>query len=110
MKRQNRILKAQEFQKLIHTGEKLANQSFVLYHAEKKREEARFGITLPKKIGKAVDRNLYKRQVRMICQELIDFSSCQKDVILVIRFAYKYNSYEQNKKNLEKLLLKAKIK
>jgi ribonuclease P protein component len=110
MKKKNRVRKAQEFQSLIHTGEKKANQSFVLYSKPKKEGEARIGITLPRKIGNAVERNLIKRQVRMMCQDLIDFTEASYDVILIVRFGYKENSFAKNKNNLEKLLLKAKIK
>lgn len=110
MKKKNRIRKSQEFQELIHKGKKEANSSFVLYYRDKKEEEARIGITLSKKMGHAVDRNLYKRQVRMMCQDLIDFSSCPKDGILIVRMHYREQDYETNKKNLEKLFLKATMK
>ena len=107
MKKINRVRKAYEFNKMIHTGKKVANHSFVLYHHPKKEAAARVGITLPKKIGDAVERNLIKRQTRMMCQELIDFRSFPKDVILIVRFGYKSHSYAENKKNLEKLLVKS---
>ena len=77
---------------------------------EKKEEEARIGITLSKKIGHAVDRNLYKRQIRMMCQELVDFKQYPYDIILIVRFGYRDNNYQTNKNNLEKLLIKATIK
>ena len=96
-----------EFQKMIRQGKKLANRSFVFYYMEKEQEEARFGISISKKLGHAVDRNLYKRQVRMMVQELVDFKECGIDGILIIRHGYKSFSYDENKKNLEKLLIKA---
>ncbi len=109
MKKINRVRKQNEFQSLIHTGKKVVNHSFVLYYVPKKEEQSRVGITLPKKIGHAVDRNLYKRQVRMMCQELIDFSSASLDIIIILRFGYLEHDYRTNKNNLEKLLIKAKM-
>ena len=110
MKKKNRVRKSPEFQSLIHSGKKKVNSSFVFYYSKKAEEEARFGISLSKKMGHAVDRNLYKRQVRMMCQELIDFPNYGFDGILILRYGYRDRSYEENKKNLEKLLYDAKMK
>lgn len=110
MKKKNRVRKSAEFQELIHKGKKTANRSFVLYYVPKAEPEARAGITLSKKIGNAVERNKIKRQVRMMCHELIDFKEAKKDIVLIVRFGYKDCSYAENKNSLEKLLLKATIK
>lgn len=107
MKKINRVRKSQEFQSLIHTGKKCTNAQFALYYLPKKEEQARIGITLSKKIGNAVIRNKLKRQVRMMCQELIDFDICKFDAIIIVRFSYKDLDYASNKKNLEKLFIKA---
>ena len=92
MKKKNRVKKSEEFKEMIHHSKKKANESFVFYYAEKKEEEARIGITLSKKIGHAVDRNLYKRQIRMMCQELVDFKQYPYDIILIVRFGYRDNN------------------
>ena len=110
MKVKNRIKKAEEFQSMIKNGAKIVNQSFVIYYGQKDDDEARIGISVSKKLGNAVHRNLYKRQVRMMCHELIDFKNTNHDLVLIIRFNYSSLSYEENKNNLEKLLIKAKIK
>ena len=107
MKKKNRVKKHEEFQKVIHGGKKSTNHSFVLYVKEKKEEEARIGITLSKKMGNAVKRNLIKRQVRMMCQDLIAFEKWPFDAVLIVRFGYLSNDFEHNKKNLEKLFSKA---
>lgn len=109
MKKKNRVRKAQEFQTIIKNGKKHVNRSFVFYAMPKADDEARIGISLSKKIGNAVARNLYKRQVRMMCQELIDFQTLSIDGILIVRFGYKELSYQQNKNNLEKLINESTI-
>ncbi len=110
MKKKNRVRKAEEFQDIIHHGKKFVNQSFVLYTADRKEDEARIGISLSKKIGNAVQRNKIKRQVRMMCQDIVDFNLSPKDAVMIVRFGYKDLSYADNKNNLEKLLVKATIK
>jgi len=42
-----------------------------------------------------------------MCQDLIDFKTWPNDSILIIRFGYKEHSFEENKNNLEKLLIKS---
>lgn len=107
MKKKNRVKKHEEFQKVIHGGKKSTNHSFVLYVMKKKEEEGRIGITLSKKMGNAVKRNLIKRQVRMMCQDLVDFEKFPFDAVIIVRFGYLSNDFEHNKNSLEKLFSKA---
>ena len=109
MKKKNRVKKALEFQKMINNGQKIINYSFILYAADKKEAEGRVGITLSKKMGNAVKRNLIKRQVRMMCSELVDFKSIKHDFVIIVRKSYLDLKYEDNKNNLEKALIKATI-
>ncbi len=110
MKKKNRILKSQEFQELIDHGRKAVTSTLIFYYAPKKEEEARIGISVVRRIGHAVDRNRYKRQVRMMCQEEIDFASFPCDGILIIRMNYRDLDFAGNKKNFSKAVNKAIIK
>lgn len=107
MKKKNRVRDAREFQSILHSPAKAVNPSFVIHWKQRKEAEARIGITLSKKMGIAVKRNLYKRQVRMMCEQLVDFEKCQYDAVLIVRYGYRDLSYADNKKNLEKVLQKA---
>ena len=109
MKKKNRVKKAEEFQYMIHHSKKQVNQSFVVYSSPKKEAEARIGISLSKKIGNAVHRNKIKRQVRMMFHDTIDFKVYPSDAVIIIRFNYNGLDFDTNKKNLEKIMVKATI-
>ncbi len=110
MKKKNRVRKSEEFQKIIRSSKKIVNRQYVFYYVPKKETEARIGISLSKKIGNAVERNKIKRQVRMMCQDIIDFQNYPLDGIIIVRFDYKDCDYATNKNNLEKLINKATIR
>ena len=74
----------------------------VLYIRARKLEHARIGITVSKKMGKAVVRNKIKRQIRMMCQEVFDFNE-PYDVIVMIRHKYLDHTYQENLETLIKL-------
>ena len=71
-------------------------------------DHARIGLSVGKKLGKAVQRNKIKRQVRMMLQEVMTFDE-NFDTIILIRDKFIEESYESNKKVLEMLLKKVKI-
>lgn len=108
MKKEFRIKKTQEFAEILNYKKFYTCPSFAIYVKPKKEEHARVGISVGKKLGKAVQRNKIKRQVRMMVQEIYDFSE-NFDTIILVRVKYKEDSYLNNKKLLERLVKKVKI-
>ncbi len=53
-------------------GEKKVSRSFVLFVLANRLEHSRFGLTTPRKLGKAHDRNRIKRRVREILRTSSD--------------------------------------
>lgn len=51
----------------------MANRTFIIYYLKNDIGHARIGISVSKKLGKAVIRNKIKRQVRMIVKEINKF-------------------------------------
>ena len=68
-------------------------------------EHARVGISVSKKLGKAVVRNKIKRQVRMMLQQTIDFDKCY-DYIVIIRNKYLDLDFNSNLNELQYLYKK----
>ena len=84
-------------------------QVLTLYYAPRKEDISRVGLSVGKKLGGAVERNLVKRQLRMMVQDLSDFHE-NFDCIILVRSAYLKQSFDQNKKDLEKVLQSVRIK
>ena len=60
----DRILKRSEFIALSRAGRKVQNAYFIACFAPGHQPHCRLGITVTKKVGKAVERNRIKRMVR----------------------------------------------
>jgi len=60
----DRILKRSEFVALSKSGYKVQNEYFIACFAPGRQQHCRLGITVTKKVGKAVERNRIKRMVR----------------------------------------------
>lgn len=60
----DRLLKRKDFLRLSKTGSKYYNRHFLAIFFSGKTDKTRIGITVTKKIGRAVKRNRIKRYVR----------------------------------------------
>ena len=65
MKKKSIIKKGTEFTKIINTCPYQKNDYFVIYY-QKNKETNKYGITVPKKVGKANIRNKIKRRIKNI--------------------------------------------
>lgn len=110
MKKKYRIKKAGEFQTIIEHRKFVSCPSFVLYVKARKEEHSRIGISVGKKLGNARGQKQNPScQVRMMFQEIYDFDE-NFDGILIVRKKFLEQSYADNKKDLESLIKKVKIK
>lgn len=107
MKKLYRIKKNQEFSQIIGKKQSFSDACFVVYFQKKKQDNSRVGISVSKKLGNAVKRNLIKRQVREMIKALIAFDDYAFDMIIIVRKGFLNNNFSDNKTNLEKLIKKS---
>ncbi len=60
----DRLLKRFEFVHLATNAKKIGNRHFIVFYEQNKQESSRLGITVSRKVGKAVTRNRIKRIAR----------------------------------------------
>jgi ribonuclease P protein component len=108
LKKKYRIKKSDEIQQLMNKKNTVGNSYFVLYYQKNHDfKNFRYAISVPKKFGKAHERNLMKRRLREIIKvnrfdESIDF-------FVIAKAKSKDLSFERIKELVEDLFKKANI-
>lgn len=105
MKVINRIKASADFALAIKKGKVQRNPSYTIHYRENEYTYTRVGISVSSKLGNAVVRNRIKRQVRMMCDESLDYSQ-PIDIVIVIRKNYLDHSFEDNKESFKQLFIK----
>ena len=85
MKKMNIVKKNSDFTKIIAANLFVKDRHVVIYALPTEYPYARFGVSVGKKIGKAVTRNYYKRQIRNIIDNHKNLYSKSRDYIIIIR-------------------------
>ena len=105
MKKKNIIKTSMEFTEIIHKCPYQKNNYYIVYH-RKNNTWNRFGISVPKKTGKAHERNKIKRRIKNIIDlyEKQMHNSC--DYVIIVRKRLIELDYQQMEINLIDLLKK----
>ncbi|MCK4551733.1 MAG: ribonuclease P protein component [Tenericutes bacterium] len=108
MKKAYRIKKSNEIQDLIKIKKTVGNSYFILYYNKNHDcENFRYAISVPKKYGNAVFRNLIKRRIREIIK--VNNFNDDYDFFIVTKQRVKGLKFKEIKRSLEKLFEKANI-
>lgn len=108
MKKMYRIKKTNEIDALFKTKTRVSSKYFNIFYQPSKQNNFRFAISIGKKYGNSVQRNLMKRRLREIIKSnqesigIIDFVITVKPNSIDLDFT-------QIKADIEKLLKKSKI-
>ena len=85
MKKNEVVKNNRDFERIIKEGKYRKNNEFIIYYLANSLDRSRFGISVGKKIGNAVERNYYKRVIRNICDKCKKLYSNPKDYIIIMR-------------------------
>ena len=102
------VKESRVFDEVIETGKKIKNYNFVIFYKEKKDSPTKYGITVPKKVGKAHIRNMLKRKVRAIIRNYNKTYEKNYNCIIIIRNSCLNLSYQEFETSLQYLLDKIK--
>ncbi|CAP18566.1 Ribonuclease P [Candidatus Phytoplasma mali] len=110
MKKKFIIKKDIDISNILKLKKSIGNPFFVLYYSKNKNQtHFKFALSIGKKYGKAYERNLIKRRLRMIIHEfhiLIDFKI---SFVLVIKPKAKNLTFQQIKEDFFILLKKSNL-
>ncbi len=99
MKKEFRVKKNEEFEKIITAGKRITSRRFVLYYHPAAFDHDRVGLSAGRKLGNAVERVKIRRQVRMMVQDIFSFHS-GFDYIIIVRPGYLNGDFAANKNDL----------
>lgn len=93
MKYSESLKKNHEFRRLYSKGKSAASPVMVIYCRKTGRPANRLGITVTKKLGKAVKRNRVRRRLKEIYRTNEHRLKKGYDIILVARVKARYSGY-----------------
>jgi ribonuclease P protein component len=86
VKRANRLSRSRDFDAVYRQGRSVSSRFLVLYWFPHEDPAApRFGFSVPKAVGGAVERNRIKRQLREVWQARLESVPAGNDYVLIVR-------------------------
>ena len=109
MKRIYSIKSKDDLDLIFKEKKSVGNGYFVIYKSIHDNPHFKYAISIGKKYGNAVERNLAKRRIRYVISTHKDNIKSNYRFVIVVRQQAKKLSYQEIKENIKKLLYKAKI-
>lgn len=84
-----------DFDRIIKEGRYRKNNSYVIYYEKNNLPYDRYGISVGKRIGNAVNRNKFKRKLRAIIDNYKKLYVNNQDYIIILRGVAKEKEYHE---------------
>jgi ribonuclease P protein component len=86
VKRANRLSRSRDFDAVYRRGRSVSSRFLVLYwFPQEEPADPRFGFSVPKSVGGAVERNKIKRQLREVWRVRLGQVAPGNDYVLIVR-------------------------
>ena len=105
MKIINRIKASEDFALTIKKGKAQRSQTYVVHYRKNELNYTRVGISVSSKLGNAVVRNHIKRQIRSMCDSLIEYNNHSFDIVVIAKPNFLNQSYDDNKQSLKEIFI-----
>jgi len=106
MKKAYRLRKKEDFNRVYQKGKSLANRQLVLFFLPNGLAHFRLGISVNKKLGRAVKRNRLKRLVREAVRTLKEEIQPGYDLVFIVRLGAREADFQQMLSSVTHLLKK----
>jgi ribonuclease P protein component len=86
VKRANRLSRSRDFDAVYRHGKSVSSRFLVLYwFPQEEAASPRFGFSVPRSVGGAVERNKIKRRLRELWTQRLDRVEPGNDYVLIVR-------------------------
>ena len=104
------LKKDSDFRKVYKHGKSFSSRYLVMYILNNKSENSRIGISVSKKVGKAIIRNKVRRRIKEAYRLNIDENvKIGYDIVFIARVAIKDAEYKDIEKSMKHLVKKAEM-
>jgi len=110
MDKKNNLRNSREFRKVYDKGKSIANRYLVLFYLENNLDYNRVGISVTKKIGKAVTRNKVKRLIKEGFRVHSDKVKNGYDLIFLSRIRANQATFKEIESAINHLIKKSGLK